>query len=268
MAEKGWADGARRRRATQRPGWGFTLGTALLLPPVRALSRREWIGVERIPEAGGCIVVLNHVSYLDPVMTGDLLWSRGRLPRYLAKSALFTTPVVGAVLRSARQIPVERLTPHAVGAYAAAVEAVNAGELLAVYPEGTLTRDPDLWPMRGKSGAARIALATGAPVIPVGHWGSHDTLAPYSLVPRLWPRGKVTMKVGEPVDLSDLLGREPTPEVIDQTTDRIMAAVVAIVEELRQAEAPPERFDPQAAGVTEIGKPMKKKRTRRKKDGA
>ncbi|QCC78645.1 1-acyl-sn-glycerol-3-phosphate acyltransferase [Nocardioides daphniae] len=240
----------------------------LLLPPVRALSRREWSGVEKIPETGGCIVVLNHVSHLDPIMTGDLLWSRGRLPRYLAKKALFTTPVVGAFLRNARQIPVERLSTHAADAYSAAVAAVEAGELLAVYPEGTLTRDPDLWPMRGKSGAARIALATRAPVIPVGHWGAHTTLPPYSAVPRLWPRGRIAMKVGDPVDLADLYDREPTREVVDEATDRIMAAVVAIVEELRQAEAPPERYDPHRSGVKEIGNPTKQKRTRRKKDRA
>ena len=81
-----------------------------------------------------------------------------------------------------------------------------AGECVVVYPEGTITRDPDLWPMAGKSGAARIALATGCPVIPIGQWGAQDLLAPYAKKPDLFPRKPVTMKVGDPVDLSDLVG--------------------------------------------------------------
>lgn len=261
-----------KRLVAQKPGWGFWVGTSLLLPPVRLMSARTWRDVDRIPETGGCIVVLNHLSYLDPLMTGDLLWSRGRIPRYLVKKALFRPPFFGAVLRNAKQIPVERLTAHAQDAFSAAVEAVDAGECLAVYPEGTLTRDPDLWPMRGKTGAARIALETGAPVIPVAHWGAQDTLAPYARFPRLLPRGHVTVQVGEPVDLSDLLGSEITPPLIQEATDRIMAALVALLEELRQAEAPAERFDPRDRGVEPIGNPRRRRarrvRTSRKKGDA
>lgn len=255
MEDRKGAARARRLRRAQRPGWGFAVGTALLLPPTRALAQRVWVDVDRIPETGGCIVVLNHVSHIDPLVTGDVLWSRGRLPRYLAKSNLFTIPFVGHVLRSAGQIPVVRMTSRALDAYGAAVEAVNAGELLAVYPEGTLTRDPELWPMRGKTGAARIALATGAPVIPMGHWGAHEVLVPYTKVPRFWRRGRVTVKVGAPVDLSDLLELEVTPAVIQEAVDRIMAAIVEIVEELRGESAPPVRFDPVRAGVKVIGNP-------------
>lgn len=264
MVERSGTKVAWRRLVAQRPGWGFWLGTTLLLPPVRLLARRTWRGVDRIPETGGCIVVFNHLSYLDPLMTGDLLWSRGRIPRYLVKEALFRPPFVGTVLRNAKQIPVARLTVHAQDAFGAAVAAVRAGECLAVYPEGTLTRDPALWPMRGKSGAARIALETGAPVVPVGHWGAQEILGPYARFPRLRRRGHVQLQVGEPVDLSDLLERERTPEVIQEATDRIMAALVALVEELRHAEAPAERFDPRARGVTPIGNP-RTRRTRRQR---
>ena len=89
---------------------------------------------------------------------------------------MFRNKALGGFLRAAGQIPVERLSANAAGAYDAAVAAVRAGECVVVYPEGTLTRDPDLWPMVGKSGAARIALETGCPVIPVGQWGAHDLL--------------------------------------------------------------------------------------------
>ena len=182
------------------------------------------------------------------------------IPRYLAKSALFRTRFVGTVLRSAEQIPVERLTKDAIGAYDAAVTAVNDGECLVVYPEGTLTRDPDLWPMTGKSGAARIALATGAPVIPVGHWGVQDILYPYASRPHLFPRKHVTMKAGRPG-----AARRParaaghTPKVVNETTDRIMSALTDIVADLRGEEPPAERFDPRKAGIEQIGNPNKKK---------
>lgn len=255
---------ARRLRSRQGVGWGYALGTGLLLPPARALTRRHWIDADKIPETGAGIVVFNHVSYLDPLLTGDLLWGRGRLPRYLVKSTLFKSRFSGAVLRSGKQIPVARLTSDAVDAYSAAVQALADGELLAIYPEGSLTRDPAGWPMRGKSGAARIALATGVPVIPVGHWGSHETLAPYARFPRLWPRGSVTLKVGDPVDLADLLEVEHTPEVVQEATDRIMAAIVSIVEDLRGEPAPRVRFDPRDAHLPQIGNPNR--RRRRKKD--
>ena len=121
-----------------------------------------------------------------------------------------------------------------------------------VYPEGTLTRDPDLWPMVGKSGAARIALETGCPVIPVGQWGAHDLLYPYAKKPHLFPRTQITMKVGDPV-AARRPGRRPAAHARrDQPGDRtrIMAALTALVADLRGEEAPAERFDPRKAGLS------------------
>ena len=126
-----------------------------------------------------------------------------------------------------------------------------------VYPEGTITRDPDLWPMVGKSGAARIALATARPVIPIGQWGAQEVLAPYAKKPDLFPRKLITMKVGDPVDLSDLAGKEQTPAVVNEATDRIMAALTELVEEVRGETAPAERFNPRTAGVAEFGNPTR-----------
>jgi 1-acyl-sn-glycerol-3-phosphate acyltransferase len=133
------------------------------------------------------------------------------------------------------------------------VAAVRSGELVVVYPEGTITRDPDLWPMVGKSGAARIALETRAPVIPIGQWGAQEVLAPYARKPDLFPRKKIEMKVGDPVDLSDLYDQERTPEVVRQATERIIATLTGLVEDVRGEKAPAERFDPRKAGVAEIG---------------
>ena len=126
---------------------------------------------------------------------------------------------------------------------------------MAIYPEGTLTRDPDLWPMRGKTGAARIALETGCPVIPIANWGAQHVLGPYSKVPRLLPRSSVQVKAGPPVPLDDLHGVPMTGEVLRQATDRIMDAITALLEEIRGEVAPTVRFDPRAHGVSTTGRP-------------
>lgn len=228
-------------------------------PTMLAALSHTWIDGDKIPASGGCIVVPNHVSHLDPLLTAYFVHDHGRIPRYLAKSSLFHTWGVATILRSARQIPVERLSRDAIGAYAAAVQAVDDGECVVVYPEGTLTRDPELWPMAGKSGAARIALATGAPVIPVGHWGVQDLLYPYASRPHLFPRKHVTMKAGNPVPLEDLRALPQTPQVITDATERIMSAITGIVAELRGEQPREQRFDPRRAGVEQIGNPIKKK---------
>jgi 1-acyl-sn-glycerol-3-phosphate acyltransferase len=247
------------RKVPGKLGWAVGFAVATIKPTMLAATSRTWIDGEKIPASGGCIVVPNHISHLDPLMTAYFLYDHGRIPRFLAKSALFRTRFVGTVLRSAEQIPVERLTKDAIGAYDAAVTAVNDGECLVVYPEGTLTRDPDLWPMTGKSGAARIALATGAPVIPVGHWGVQDILYPYASRPHLFPRKHVTMKAGDPVPLDDLRALPLTAKVVNETTDRIMSALTDIVADLRGEEPPAERFDPRKAGVRQTGNPHEKK---------
>lgn len=247
------------RKVQGKRGWAVDFAVVTIKPTVLAATSRTWIDGEKIPATGGCLVVANHISHLDPLLTALFVYDHGRIPRYLAKAGLFRTRFVGTVLTSADQIPVERLSKEAIGAYDAAVKAVNDGECVVVYPEGTLTRDPDLWPMRGKSGAARIALATGAPVIPVGHWGAQDILYPYATRPHLFPRKHVTMKAGDAVQLDDLRALPHTPQVVGETTARIMAALTDIVAELRGEQAPAERFDPRKAGVRQTGDPNKKK---------
>jgi 1-acyl-sn-glycerol-3-phosphate acyltransferase len=250
----------RVRKLQQKRGWVFTVGASILKPLFFLTTKPDWIDGEKIPATGGCVLVLNHVTKIDPLTAAHFVYDHGRLPRYLAKNDLFKNKALSKFLRDGGQIPVERLSRNAVGAFDAAVAAVQAGECIVVYPEGTITRDPDMWPMKGKSGAARIALATGCPVIPVGHWGAHQLLAPYSKKPDLFPRKKIIVKAGDPVDLSDLLEREPTLPVIQEATDRIMAAITELVAEIRGEKAPEKRFDPRRAGVSEIGNPNKKRR--------
>jgi len=249
------------RKLQQKRGWAFNIAVPIVKPTLLTFTKREWSGGEHVPATGGCILVFNHLSHLDPLLAAHFVYDHGRLPRYLAKSGLFKNKQLGYFLKAAGQIPVERLSRNAIGAFDAAVAAVREGQCVVVYPEGTLTRDPDLWPMKGKSGAARIALETGCPVIPVGQWGAQHMLAPYAKKPDLLPRKTITMKAGPPVDLSDLVAKPRTVEVINQATDRIMAALTELVEEIRSETAPAERFDPRKAGVRQTGNPNKKDRS-------
>jgi 1-acyl-sn-glycerol-3-phosphate acyltransferase len=220
------------------------------------LTRRDWRGVEHIPD-GGAVVVVNHISHFDPIAFAHFLYDSGRLPRFLGKEAVFRVPFVGTVLRGAKQIPVFRESGEAVRAYSAAVAAVRAGELVAIYPEATITREPDLWPMVGKTGAARVALETGAPIIPVAQWGPQEVLAPYAKRPRLFPRRTMHVWAGPPIDLSDVAGRPVDAAVLHEVTERIMAAITGLLEEIRGEQAPAVRFDPRQAGLPRTGDPRR-----------
>ncbi len=255
------------RKLQQRPGWAFGLCIAILEPLLRILTKRRWVGGEHIPASGGAVLAANHISHLDPLTFAHFVYGYGRLVRFLAKASVFEVPVVGAIVRNAGQIPVYRLTSDASVAFRAAVAAVEKGEVVVVYPEGTITRDPDLWPMTGKTGAARIALASGVPVIPVAQWGAQDIVWPYSKKPRLFPRKTIEMVAGEPVDLDDLREKELTPDVLREATTRIMDAVTRLLEEVRGGTAPVVRFDPRLAGVREIGNPHSEERRRRRAAG-
>ncbi len=244
-------------------GWGFTLASWVVAPLCDVLTRARWEGGERIPREGGAVIVANHISHVDPLTFARFVYGQDRLPRFLAKSELFEVPFVRSVMRSMGQIPVYRLTEDAAAAFRAAVDAVQQGKIVIVYPEGTLTRDPDLWPMRGKTGAARIALSAGAPVIPAAQWGAQDILYPYESRLRIWPRKTVIARTGQPVDLDDLRGQELTPQVLQTATDRILDDITAILEEIRGERAPGQRFDPRAAGVRQIGNPHRDASRRR-----
>lgn len=234
-------------------GWGYAIAVPAIRAGLTLLARRDWRGAEHLPRQGGAVVVANHATYLDALTAGHWVWDNGRVLHYLVKAELWKVPVLGAILRDARQIPVHRGGADAARAYEDAVRAVRAGQVVLVFPEGTLTRDPDLWPMRGKTGAARIALTTGCPVIPLGQWGAAEILPPYAKAPRLWPRRAVRVWADPPVALDDLHGREGDPEAVHEATRRIMSAIVAVVARQRGVEPPTQLFDPRAHGVAETG---------------
>jgi 1-acyl-sn-glycerol-3-phosphate acyltransferase len=243
------------RRAKGEPWLRFAV--VVLQPLLTLLTRRDWRGGDNVPRSGGVVLVTNHISYFDPLAFAHFVWNHGRTPRFLAKSTLFGVPFVGRVVRGARQIPVYRESQDAARAFSAAVEAVRHGECVCVYPDGTVTRDPGLWPMVGKTGAARIALATGAPVVPVAQWGAHEVLPPYSKRLRLFPRRTMRLAAGPPVDLEEFRAQEPTTEILRAATDRIMADLTAQLEDIRGEHAPLVRFDPRAAGLPTTGDPRR-----------
>lgn len=255
---------ARRRKVREHQGWAWRTAIGILRPLLMLFTKRDWVGGEKIPADGGAIIVANHVSHLDPITFAHLLVDNGRLPRFLAKEAVFHVPVVKTIVEDTGQIPVHRLSTDAAAAFKSAVQGVQEGKAVVVYPEGTITRDPDLWPMVGKTGAARIALASGHDVIPIAQWGAQDILWPYSKNPKLLPRKTVHCRVGDPVDLDDLRDRPITQDLLHQATERIMAAITAELEVIRGENAPAERYDPRKAGVAQIGNPHLK---RKKKDG-
>ncbi|WP_216853673.1 lysophospholipid acyltransferase family protein [Phytoactinopolyspora halotolerans] len=234
-------------RSKQRVG-AFRIVAHIVRPLLMVFTRRQWAGTERVPPAGeGLVVAANHISHLDPLTLAHFFWDNGRATRYLAKESLFRIPVIGRIISSCGQIPVYRGTGDAAQAYRAAVQAVRDGECVTIYPEGTISRDPQLWPMVGKTGAARVALETGCSVLPVAQWGVQTILAPYSKRPRLLPRKTVHVRAGAPVDLGDLRDKPVTSAVLREATDRIMAAVTAELEAIRGEAAPAERFDMRAA---------------------
>lgn len=228
----------------RRIGFWYRLAAAIVKPPLIVLFKRDWRGMENIPAEGGFLTAVNHNSYLDPLLYAHFQYNTGRLPRFLAKAALFTPFFVGNFMRSTGQIPVVRATTDAALAFSAAVEAVNKGECVAFYPEGTLTRDPDLWPMVGKTGIARVALLTKAPVIPIAQWGANEFLAPYAKKIHALPRKTHHVLVGRPVDLSAWYGKEINAEVLREVTEAIMSEVKELLSELRGEPAPEGLYDP------------------------
>ena len=207
-----------------------------------SVTTHAWSGGEHLNQPGGLIVAANHVTNLDPLTFSHFLYDHGHAPRLLAKASLFDVPVLGRTLRATGQIPVHRGTATAVQSLQSAIDALAQGECVAVFPEGTLTREPDLWPMQGKTGVARLALPTRAPVVPVAQWGAHRVLGRYSKVLKPFPRQLVTVVAGPPVDLSDLYDRPQDAAVLREATERIMAAITAQLEAIRGERAPAERF--------------------------
>ena len=219
------------------PGWRFVW--LVLYLPVSALVRIRYRHLERLPLTGPLIVVTNHVSHVDPFLVAKFVLDAGRVPRFLAKESIFDVPAVGWGMRVMGHIPVKRGTADARQSLSAATDALEAGKVIVLHPEGTVTRDPAGWPMSGKSGTARLTtLAPDVPVIPVAQWGVQEQVDLYRRRIRLVPRPRHVVSVGEPIDLSAFHDRAPTMRVLHEITDVIMQRLREDVAELRAEPAP------------------------------
>jgi 1-acyl-sn-glycerol-3-phosphate acyltransferase len=238
-------------QADPRSSSAVRRGTTIVLPPViKAVMKRDWHGREHIPRDGGVIIAPNHLSYADWAAVALFTYQAGRYPFFLIKSSAFDVKLLGPFLRACGQLPVHRDRADAtlvVKELKDAETALRAGGCLIVYPEGTASRDPDLWPMVGKTGVARLALTTGAPVIPVAHWGAQVILPYGSTKPHLIPRHLVRMLAGPPVDLSAYRGRPLGREVLRGATAAVMADITGLLAQMRGKEPPAVPFDPAAA---------------------
>ena len=241
------AAGGRPTRAARAP---YVIPGVIVRPAMRALVRQVWEGTEHLPETGA-ILAVNHISEVDPLSVAHMVYNQGLLPTFLAKAELWKVPVLKQVLEATRMIPVER-TRDGGRSLAAAREAVATGRAIIVYPEGTVTRDPDGWPMAARNGAVRLALQPGAPLIPVGQWGLQELLPYGGRSLRVLPRKTARIRVGAPVDLADLRDRPVTAATLLEGTGRMMAAITDLVAELRGEPAPEGRWDP-ATGARVIG---------------
>jgi 1-acyl-sn-glycerol-3-phosphate acyltransferase len=211
----------------------YRVAKAVALPPLKLWFNWRMEGVDRVPREGPIIIAGNHLSYLDPLAHAYFVVQAGRRPRFLAKSELFDNPLLGIVLRGAGQIPVRRGTGEQTPLEEAA-RALDRGEVVVIYPEGTsMSENPDLSPMRGKTGAVRLSIGTGVPILPVATWGGQH----------VWRKGRgkslafgrpIWLKSGELVDppaVEHPMGQDP--ELVRMLTGELMGHLTVLVDDLR-----------------------------------
>lgn len=232
----------------------------IIAPFARLMFKVEVQGMEKLPKSGAYILAPNHATNIDALAVAYFIYIKTkRAPHFLTKERLFRIPVFGQMLLAAGQIPVFRTGGQRNDDSLRVAHAyLQAGHSVCVFPEGTLTRDPDSWPMRGKTGAVRLALDSGVPVYPVGQWGSEKIMARYSskFRPGFWK--KVSFLIGDEIDLDRFRKPNPAPAEVLEATEVVMVAITKLVEQLRGEKAPNRRWDPVAAGQATTGNFIKK----------
>jgi 1-acyl-sn-glycerol-3-phosphate acyltransferase len=227
------------------------------LPAIGVLAAIKLEGGENLPREGAFVIAPNHYTEIDPLIVAAAVWRAGRAPRFMAKDSLFRVPVLGWVLRATGMVPVARASSSASARATldASEQLVEQGSGVIVYPEGTLTRDPGMWPMRGKTGAVRLALEADVPLYPMAQWGTQQIMARYGKKLDVWPpRKKVRVVIGPPVDLDEYRGKPLTPTTLAAATTLLMNDITRLLEGLRGEKAPAERWDPASHSQKETGR--------------
>jgi 1-acyl-sn-glycerol-3-phosphate acyltransferase len=231
----------------------FKLGTKVVIPLLNLVAKKVWRGGENLPKSGKIIVASNHVSYLDVLFLSHFLFRNGRAPRYIGKEGVFKVPVIGKIILAAGMVPVARESKDASKALDHAVRLLNVGHCIGVYPEGTLTRDPEGWPMVAKTGLARLAIATQTPVIPIAQWGSQIVMPTYEKKIKFFPRTPIKILAGKPLDLSAWYGKENDQVALLEATAFVMRELTNLLEEIRGEKRPVEIFDPHNSNLPRTG---------------
>lgn len=213
---------------------------ALLRPILMVITKRDWRGAEKIPQSGGVLICGNHISYFDPLAMAHFINDSGRQPRYIGKEEVFRIPLFGSLIKAAGQIPVRRESPDAAIAFAAAEQALRDGHCVVIYPEATITIDPDIWPLQGKSGAIRLAMRTGVPIIPVAQWGPQEVISPQGKGFRIFPRKTMQIRVGDPIDVAALVGPDPDTAAVQLAADELQMRITRLLAQIRGVPAPTE----------------------------
>jgi len=222
------------------PGLLWRLTQIVVLPLFRAMITLTIRPESKLPQTGPFILAPNHYSEADPVVMGVATWRLGRIPRFLAKASLFRVPVLGPYMRAAGHIPVERgANTKTHEPLEATRRLVEKGQGVIIYPEGTLTEDPELWPMAGKTGAVRMALEGNIPLYPAAHWGTQSFMGRYEGKIRLIPRPRVEVLVGPELTLEAYRGKPITRELLQEATAELMVEISRLLGDLR-GHTPPE----------------------------
>ena len=207
------------------------------LESARRSARR---GASHDLPSGPIIVISNHTSYADGILLALACRERGRNLRLLATAGVFRVPVLGSAIRTLGFIPVARGSSTAADSLEAAAEALAAGEAVGLFPEGRITRDVGKWPERAKTGTVRLALRTGAPVVPVAMDGAHEVVGDRAHLLRtlrnLVLPPEVRILVGEPISVGPLvaaLGGADDEAAVRAAADDVMSRLIDLVEELR-----------------------------------
>jgi 1-acyl-sn-glycerol-3-phosphate acyltransferase len=220
--------------------WRVLMGVARVV--VLPVARLKVTGdVPARLRGGPVILAVNHIGPFDPVAVTAACRVVRLAPRLMATGGLFRAPVVGGVMRAAGHIRINRRQADVAAAVDDVTEALAAGSHVLGYPEGRITLDPGMWPERGKTGMARVALATGVPVVAVAQWGAHEVAAwggfgptVRTLCRALVRRPVVRVHFGAQVDLTGI--EAGVPGAAQRATDRIIDAITAELRALRVDE--------------------------------